>query len=195
MDRLSADESQATLDAAFEEHASAVADVALLANEVASAANIIAESLDSGGRLLVCGNGGSAADAQHMAAEMVGRYQRDREAWAAIALNTDSSAVTAIANDYGFERVFARQVEAYGRAGDALVAISTSGASANVLTAIAAARDKGMKVVGLTGGEGGEMVSACDVCLVVSSSSTARIQEVHALLIHVLCELVEDALS
>ena len=140
----------------------------------------------AGGKLLVCGNGGSAADAQHFAAELVGRYESDRPALAAIALTTDSSALTAIANDYGFERVFARQVEALARAGDVLVALSTSGNSANVLRAAQQAKLSGVQVVALTGEDGGRLALLADVLLAVPSRRVARIQEVHELCLHTL---------
>ncbi len=165
-----------------------------LAAQTARAAEIIVGSLHSDGKLLICGNGGSAADAQHIAAELVGRYLREREPWPAIALTTNTSALTAIGNDYGFDEVFARQVRAYGRAGDVLVAISTSGESPNVLRAVDAARAAGMTVIGLSGGEGGRLATRCDLCLTVPVSSTPRIQEGHITLAHVLCGLVEEAL-
>ena len=176
------------------EHRAMSESLPALAEPLASAAEMLAGSMRSGGMLLVCGNGGSAADAQHIAAEFVGRYLREREPWPAIALNTNTSALTAIGNDYGFEQVFARQVRAYGRPGDVLLAISTSGSSANVLEAIAAARAIGMSVIGLSGGDGGPLAGLCDVCLTVPLASTPRIQEGHIALAHILCGLVEEAL-
>lgn len=156
------------------------------------AAQLIADALRGGGKLLLCGNGGSAADAQHYATELVARlFQRERPAMAAIALTTDTSALTALANDYGFDRVFARQVEALGRPGDVLLGLSTSGSSANVLRAMDQARAQGMKVVVFTG-EGGAMAQAADVALSVPSCNTMRIQEVHLALGHVLCKLIEE---
>ncbi len=180
------------IDEAFAETV-AVHDGARRANQAAlpAAAAALSAALRSGRKVLVCGNGGSAADAQHLAAELVGRFAGERPAWPALALTTDTSVLTAVANDYGFDRVFARQVEAHGQAGDVLVAISTSGASANVLRAVEAARARGLVTIGLTGRDGGKLGRLADVHLHVPSSSTPRIQEAHATLLHVLCELVE----
>ena len=162
---------------------------------VTRAAEAIAASFARGGRLLVFGNGGSAADAQHMAAEMVGRFVRDRRALPALALTTDSSVLTSVANDYTFERVFARQVEAIGRPGDVAFAISTSGHSANVLRAIEAAKAGRLQTVALTGRDGGSIGAASEIHINVPDASTARVQEVHRTLIHVICELVEDSID
>jgi D-sedoheptulose 7-phosphate isomerase len=148
-------------------------------------------SLGNGGKILVCGNGGSASDAQHFAAELVGRFMRERRALASIALTTDTSILTALANDYAFDRVFARQVEALGRPGDVVLGISTSGQSANVLAAFAAARALGLAVVALTGRDGGEVGRSADIHINVPSPSTARVQEVHRTLLHAICELIE----
>ena len=158
-------------------------------------ARLLIGALTAGRKVLVCGNGGSAADAQHMAGELVGRFQKDRPGLPCLALTTDSSIVTACANDFGYEAVFARQVEAMGAAGDVLVGISTSGNSANVLKAFEAAANAGMKCVALTGNDGGRVARMDGVLsIVVPSCSTQRIQEGHITIIHVLCELVEDAL-
>jgi D-sedoheptulose 7-phosphate isomerase len=159
---------------------------------VLEAAAAIRASLRRGGKLLIFGNGGSAADAQHMAAELVNRLQRERRAIAAIALTTDTSIVTSIANDYSFERVFVRQIEALGRRGDAALGISTSGSSANVVKALEAARSKGLTTIALTGRDGGAAAAAADVLVNVPSDSAARVQEVHRTLIHALCELIEQ---
>lgn len=164
---------------------------------IIQAAQSMAERLNQGGKILACGNGGSAADAQHFAAELVNRFEIERPGLAAIALTTDSSALTSIANDYAFEQVFARQVRALGRPGDVLLAISTSGHSPNVLAAIAAAREIGMTTVALTGRDGGAMagqLSEGDLEIRASASATARIQEVHILLIHCLCDLIDQLL-
>ena len=161
--------------------------------EVARAASLIVDSLARGGKVLAFGNGGSAADAQHLVAELVGRFQRDRRGFAAIALTTDTSVLTSVANDYGFERVFARQVEALGRAGDVAVAISTSGESPNVAAGVAAARSQGMRVLALTGRNGGRVGADADVHVNVPHTSAARVQEVHRTLIHAICEIVEMA--
>jgi D-sedoheptulose 7-phosphate isomerase len=145
--------------------------------------------------VLIFGNGGSAADAQHVAAELVGRLERERAAIAAIALSTDTSILTAVANDYSFDRVFARQIEALGRRGDVALAISTSGASANVLAGVEAARTAGLVVVALTGRDGGALGNAADIHVNVPEQNTARAQEVHRTLLHILCELVERELT
>jgi D-sedoheptulose 7-phosphate isomerase len=157
-------------------------------------AEAIAASMRAGGKLLAAGNGGSAADAQHIAAELVGRFVVTRRGLPAIALTTDSSALTSIANDFGYERVFSRQIEALARPGDSLLAISTSGRSPNVLAGIEAGRAAGCSVVGLTGGQGGSMTALCDVCLAVPGRDTQRVQEMHSLIGHLLCGIVEKRL-
>ena len=163
---------------------------------VADAARLIARTLAAGGKLLLFGNGGSAADAQHIAAEFVGRFQRERRALAAIALTTDTSALTAISNDYGYEEVFVRQVQALARRGDTALAFSTSGRSPNVTRAVAACRDLGVHTIGLSGGDGGTLAGAVDLSLRVSASKlSARIQETHILIGHVLCDLVDRLLA
>ncbi|HXV75986.1 MAG TPA: D-sedoheptulose 7-phosphate isomerase [Candidatus Polarisedimenticolaceae bacterium] len=162
-----------------------------LGERLATATRICADALDHGNKLLFFGNGGSAADAQHFAAELVVRYRADRPALAAIALTTDSSALTACANDLGYEQVFARQIEALGRPGDVAIGSSTSGRSPNVALAFRTARRLGLETVALTGGDGGELVPLVDVALVVPSDVTARIQEVHLLLGHTLCGALE----
>jgi D-sedoheptulose 7-phosphate isomerase len=161
---------------------------------VIAAAAAIAAAAKRGGTVLVFGNGGSAADAQHLAAELVGRLERERKAIAAIALSTDTSILTAVANDFGFERVFARQIDALGRRGDVALAISTSGDSANVLAGVEAARAAGLTVIALTGRDGGALGRAADIHVNVPEPDTARAQEVHRTLLHVLCELVERSL-
>jgi D-sedoheptulose 7-phosphate isomerase len=155
----------------------------------------MARSVAAGGRVLAFGNGGSAADAQHLAGELVGRYLRDRAALSAIALTTDPSVITAVANDMGYESVFRRQVEAHGRAGDVAVGISTSGRSPNVLQALAAARERGLVTVALTGGGGGLLPGRVDYLIDVPTTATPRIQEVHGMVVHLLCEIVEDAIA
>ncbi|HVE69583.1 MAG TPA: SIS domain-containing protein [Solirubrobacteraceae bacterium] len=154
----------------------------------------LAGALRAGGKVLTFGNGGSAADAQHFAAELVGRFERERAALAAIALTTDTSALTAIANDFGFERVFARQVEALGRPGDVALAISTSGTSPNVLEAVKAARDAGMTTIGLCGASGCPLCQAVDVAIVAPAGGAARVQEAHLAVEHVLCRALEERL-
>jgi len=165
------------------------------ADGLARAIDVVATALANDHKVLLFGNGGSAADAQHIAAELVGRFLGERKALPAIALTTDTSALTAIANDYGYEEVFARQVEALGRAGDVAIAISTSGKSPNVLRAVDTARASGMTTIGLTGGDGGALAGRVDVSLCVSASTLSfRIQETHILIGHVICELVDRRL-
>jgi D-sedoheptulose 7-phosphate isomerase len=160
-----------------------------------SAAELISATLGRGGKLLAFGNGGSASDADHLTGELIGRFQLERRGLPALSLSDNPSAFTAIANDYGYERVFARQVEALGAEGDVALGISTSGTSANVLAAFEAARAGGLGTIGLTGGDGGGVRVAADVCIVVPSDETPRIQEGHTLVAHVLCELVEQAIA
>jgi len=169
---------------------------AIIANELENirrCGEMIWSALKNGNKVLLCGNGGSAADAQHIAAEFVGRYEKERVAYPSIALTTDTSALTAIGNDYGYERVFARQVEALANNGDVLVAISTSGNSPNVIAAIEAAREKGCVVIGMTGPTGGKMRDLCDALFAVPADRTARIQEAHITIGHLWCEYVDAA--
>jgi phosphoheptose isomerase len=161
---------------------------------VVDAAAVIVSSLARGGKVLLFGNGGSAADAQHVAAEFVGRFQRQRVALAAMALTADSSVLTSVGNDYAFERVFGRQVEALGRPGDVAFGISASGASPNVVLALEAARARGLVTVALTGRDGGAVGRAAAIHVNVPSDVTARVQEVHRTLLHVICEIVENEL-
>ncbi len=160
-----------------------------------AAAGVLADAVRRDAAILVCGNGGSAADAQHFAAELVGRYVKERRALRALALSTDTSILTAVGNDYGFARVFARQVEAHGRAGDALVAISTSGASPNVLEAVEVARARGLATIALTGRDGGELGRLADIHVNVPEVETARVQEVHIMLLHAMCEMVDGEIQ
>jgi D-sedoheptulose 7-phosphate isomerase len=171
----------------------AMAADAAIADGLVSAVRLCTAALRAGNRLLFAGNGGSAADAQHWAGELVSRFYYDRPGLAAIALTTDSSILTAIGNDYGYDYVFARQVEALGQAGDVLLVISTSGRSPNIVRAMAAARERRMQVIGFTGnGPGGiEMAAGCDVCFRIPSSETPRIQEGHEFIGHTLCALIE----
>ena len=169
----------------------------VLVEPTAQAAELLLACLMNDGRFLICGNGGSAADAQHFAAEMTGRFEKERMELAAIALTTDTSALTAIGNDYGFEHIFSKQVRALGRAGDVLVGISTSGNSANVIEAIKAAHQNGMHVIALTGRDGGKiaaMLQDSDILLNVPYPRTARIQENHILLIHAICDCIDTML-
>ncbi len=159
---------------------------------IAEAAEIIVRALKNGNKILVFGNGGSAADAQHMVCELVGRFERDRAPLPAVALTTNSSSLTAIANDYGFDQIFARQVQALARPGDVCLAISTSGTSRNVLTAVQAAQALGLSAIGLSGKEGGELATLCSPCICVPSDCTPRIQEAHIAIIHALCQVIEQ---
>jgi D-sedoheptulose 7-phosphate isomerase len=162
---------------------------------VLSAAAAIVASLRGGGKVMLFGNGGSAADAQHVAAELVGRFQRERAAFAAVALTTDTSVLTSVGNDYSYDRIFARQVEGLARPGDVAMGISTSGTSPNVLMALEAARSLGVTTIALTGRDGGAVGRAAAVHVNVPSDSAARVQEVHRTLLHVICDIVEIALA
>jgi D-sedoheptulose 7-phosphate isomerase len=169
---------------ALKEHLDCMAALEKAAGTIEAAADLLARTLRQQRKILICGNGGSAADAQHFAAELIGRFERERAAWPAIALTTDTSILSAIGNDYGFDKVFARQVEGLGCQGDTLIAISTSGNSANVLRAVASAKTKGLHTIGLSGCDGGALAPAADQAVVVQSSRTARIQEGHLLILH-----------
>ena len=174
------------------------ASMELLTSPLVDASECVTRALLDGGRVLACGNGGSAADAQHFAAELVGRFETERQELSAIALTTDTSILTAVGNDYGFSRIFSRQVLALGRAGDVLLAISTSGNSENVLAALHAAHEREMRVIALTGAEGGkmrELLRAGDILLAVPDKRTARVQETHLLLIHCLCDAIDNLLT
>ena len=169
----------------------------VLSAPTAQAAEIMLQCLMNDGKILACGNGGSAADAQHFAAEMTGRFEKERMELAAVALTTDTSALTAIGNDYGFDHVFSKQVRALGRPGDVLIGISTSGNSANIITAIEVAHERDMQVIAFTGRDGGKiaaMLKDNDILLNVPHPRTARIQEVHILLIHALCDCIDTML-
>jgi D-sedoheptulose 7-phosphate isomerase len=166
-----------------------------LAPAVSTAVDMICSSLAAGGQLLVAGNGGSAADAQHIVAELTGRFLRERQPFRALALHVNTSSLTAIGNDYGYEQVFARELSAHARPGDVFLAITTSGNSQNILRAIEAARKSRSVVIGLTGESGGQMRAACDLCICVPSKSTARVQEMHITIGHAVCELLEERLA
>jgi D-sedoheptulose 7-phosphate isomerase len=172
----------------------AAIDDPTFADAISDIVEVTATALDKGHKLLLAGNGGSAADAQHLAGEMLSRFRYDRAPAAAIALTTDTSVLTAIGNDYGYERLFERQILGLGCAGDVFIAISTSGRSANILRAIDAARQKRILTIGFTGRTGGEMSSRCDICLHAPSDSTPLIQQIHITAGHVICGLVEERL-
>lgn len=162
---------------------------------ISECAEIIYQTIERGNKILICGNGGSAADAQHIAAEFIGRYETERRALPAIALTTDTSALTALANDYDFERIFARQIEALASEGDCLIAISTSGNSPNVIAAVMEARKLGCKVIGLTGAKGKKLASLTDNCILIEHERTARIQEAHITIGHIWCEIIDEKIS
>ena len=183
------------INSILNEHLEVAKTIHRLSEGVSEAVDMIAACLTSGGLLLVAGNGGSAADAQHIAAELTGRFLRDRQPLRALALHGNTSSLTAIGNDYGYEHVFARELSAHARRGDVLLAITTSGNSLNILSAIEAARKIGVKVIGLTGETGGKMRNMCDLCLCVASASTPRIQEMHITIGHTICELLEERLT
>jgi D-sedoheptulose 7-phosphate isomerase len=189
----------ARVNAQFAESAQLKLEAAgALAAPIARGSVLLAETLRGGGKVLACGNGGSAADAQHFAAELVNRFEIERAPLAAVALTTDSSTLTSIANDYSYEQIFSKQVRALGRRGDALLAISTSGNSRNVIEAMQAARELGVRIVALTGNGGGKMallITAHDVHICVPHKRTARIQEVHLLALHCLCDGIDFQLS
>ena len=177
----------------LEGHLATIKVTFALEADIKKACETAVATLKAGGKILLCGNGGSAADAQHIAAELTGRYKTERGALAGIALTTDTSALTAIGNDYGYEFVFSRQLEALGREGDLLIAISTSGNSGNVIKALELARKIGIKTIGLSGRTGGAMNELCELNLVVPSNDTPRIQEMHIMIGHIICQAIDDA--
>lgn len=177
----------------LEGHLTTIKATFALEDDIKKACETAVATLKAGGKILLCGNGGSAADAQHIAAELTGRYKTERGALAGIALTTDTSALTAIGNDYGYEFVFSRQLEALGREGDLLIAISTSGNSGNVVKALELARKIGIKTIGLSGRTGGAMNELCELNLVVPSNDTPRIQEMHIMIGHIICQAIDDA--
>jgi D-sedoheptulose 7-phosphate isomerase len=184
-----------TIEAIWKDHLEAARGLFGITPDVSAAVDMITHTLSGGGRLLLAGNGGSAADAQHIAAEFTGRFMKERRAFSAIALHANTSALTAVGNDYGFHQIFARELCAHARPGDVFLGISTSGNSANIIRAIEAARAADVRVIGLTGASGGEMKALCDICICVPSSATPRIQELHITIGHTICELVEGRLG
>jgi len=184
-----------SLEIQLQEHLALFRSLSGLAEATERVADAVVYALRNGNKLMLCGNGGSAADSQHLAAEFTGRFVKDRKPLAALALSTDSSALTCIANDYSFDEVFARQVLALGRSGDCLLAISTSGNSRNITRAVEAARMIGIRTIGLLGRDGGLLRGICDLALVVPSPTTARIQESHIFMGHTLCAMVESRLG
>ncbi len=178
--------------AEFEQHRKVLDGMSILSATIEQLGDKMVTCLKNGSKILLLGNGGSAGDAQHIAAEMTGRFKKERRALPAIALTTDTSALTAIGNDYGYDRVFSRQVEALAASGDVVLAISTSGNSPNVIKALQVAKKKGCVCLGFSGKQGGEMNEACDINLVIPSDHTARIQEMHILVGHILCGIIDN---
>ncbi len=175
----------------FQEHIDITGKMKQDIEKIKKIADVLRNSLNNSGKIVICGNGGSAADAQHFAAELVGRYKKERKALPAIALNTDTSILTALGNDYGFEEIFLRQIDAHCKKGDVVVILSTSGNSKNIINAAKKAREVGAIVIGLLGRDGGVVKSLCDFEITVHSNNISRIQEMHILIIHILCELIE----
>ncbi len=177
----------------IDQHLQVVEQLKSLSDSIHQVAQLILNAFKQGNKLLLCGNGGSAADAQHIAAEFTGRYQKEREPLPALALHTNISALTATGNDYSYDQIYEREVKAHGKKGDILIAISTSGQSKNILLAVQAAKKRNLTTIGFTGQKGGKLKELCDLSLCVPSDFTPRIQESHILIGHILCELVEDA--
>ncbi len=180
-----------SLALAVKEHQEVIASIEILSQAIETATNLLREAFSRGNKVIVCGNGGSASDAQHFASELTGRFEKDRPGYPAFALTTDSSALTAIANDYGFERIFARQLESVGVAGDVLVVISTSGNSANLLAVAEQAKKQNIHTIGLLGRDGGRLKGLVDDAIVVSAERTSRIQEAHIFILHFICQAFE----
>lgn len=184
---------QTTIETMIRNHIETARQVEAMSDLIVRAGGMAVAALAEGNKILLFGNGGSAGDAQHIAAELTGRFVKERRGLAAIALTTDTSALTAIGNDYGYERVFSRQVEALARPGDLMVGISTSGNSANVVAALSLARELGCATLGMSGRDGGAMNGVCDLNLVVPDTNTARIQEMHIMIGHLICQIVDEA--
>ena len=183
-----------TFTRALDDHLACFRELADISEPIITAGNMLVAALKKGGKLLICGNGGSAADSQHFAAEVVGRFAKERSAWPAIALNTDTSVITAVANDYSFNDIFSRQVEGIGCAGDLLIGISTSGNSENVIRAARKAHDKNIEVIALLGEKSGKLSTLADLTIHAPSIRTPRIQEIHAFILHFWAEMLENTL-
>jgi len=179
----------------FSVSSSLISDSSILSKDIEKSINIIVKSLSKRNKLITLGNGGSAADAQHIAAEFIGRFQKNRTSFPAISLTTDSSILTSISNDYDFDQIFKRQLEGLLNSGDVIMVLSTSGNSINIINALKFAQKKNVSIIGLLGNKGGKIKKFTDVSLVVNSSSTARIQEVHRVIYHIICEIVEQKLA
>ena len=176
---------------AIQEHAETIESIKSLSDEIYAATDMIKHALASGNKVMVCGNGGSASDAQHFASELTGRFEKDRRGYSAFSLTTDTAALTAIGNDYGFKRVFARQVESVGHENDLLIVISTSGNSENLIEAAKQAKQQNIKVIALTGRDGGDLKALVDASIIVPGQRTSRIQEAHIFILHYICEAFE----
>lgn len=183
------------IDLSFEDSIKAKKDALSQKENILNSVEMIVACIKTGNKVLICGNGGSAADAQHIAAELVGRFIMERKGYPAIALTTDTSILTAWGNDYNFDTVFSRQIEALGKENDVLIAITTSGSSKNIIEAIKKAKSQKMKIIGLLGKDGGQAKSLCDIPIIIPSKITARIQEGHMLIYHIMCELIEKELK
>ena len=185
-----------TIKNEFLSHLSALnLTIKTIENNLEEASLLVLETLKNGNKILLCGNGGSAADAQHIAAELIGRYKSDRRGLPAISLTTDTSALTSIGNDYGYDRIFDRQVEALANKGDLIIGISTSGNSQNVINALKKAKELDCKTLGFSGRDGGNMNNICDINLIVPSNDTPRIQEIHILIGHIICQIIDNEFS
>jgi len=176
-------------------HINLAKELVLIQDEINNAANHCIEALRKGKKILLFGNGGSAADAQHIAAELTGRFRKDRIGLAAIAITTDTSAITSIGNDYGFENIYSRQIEAIASRGDIIIGISTSGSSINVLEGVSYAKNMGLYTIGLLGNTGGEISKVCDTNIIIKNSDTARIQEMHILVGHIICAIIDENIN
>jgi len=185
---------QSEIKSMIEESAETGKSVQDLVPQIEKAAKIVADALKNGKKIILAGNGGSAAMSSHIAAEFTGRYKLERKGLPAIALTADLAAITAIGNDYGFDKIFERQIEALGNQGDVFIALSTSGDSSNMIKAVGKAKKMNIKVIGLLGKDGGNMKSACDIEMIIPSSNTPRIQEAHLMILHIICELAENEL-
>ena len=182
-------------DRILDEHLTCFKSLPKLSEPILNAGRMLIETVENNKKILICGNGGSASDAQHFAAEIAGRFTRERNAWPAVALNTDTSLITAIANDYTYNDIFSRQVEALGVSGDILIGISTSGNSKNVIEAADQAKAQGMQIIALVGNKGGSLIKHADISIIIPSEVTARIQEVHIFILHFWAEMIESTLT
>ena len=180
------------IEEALKEHKKVLSSLEKQIPKIEKIASLCISSLEKGGKIIFCGNGGSAADSQHLAAELVGRFLKERKSLPSLALSVNTSILTAVGNDYGFEKVFSKQIEALGKPKDLLIAISTSGNSKNIIEAVKKAKEKGIKTIGFLGKGGGKLKKLVDISLIVESNNTPRIQEIHILIGHIICEIIEN---